>query len=383
MAYVESLLESHCCFLTHSQGHVKVKTDSLLQGMQSHGPDFANEYAAFVSAQIYALKKVVETEGLDCEFELRRSFDAWLDEAEAKTTKADFLSNLREGNAWTTPRDLVDGKFVEQITSLKGVKTAVSSPIASLWPYKLVTQLLAKLIENDVVNLQTNTPVTSVSQYHSSGLNIIQTRSRGTLKARKVIYATNGYTAGICSLYSEQIVPTKGTACHITPLNGPVAPHLSHTYNINYSPGRVDYLNPRPDSGIVVGGGNWTYNYDKSVWSGNWDDSTLFPQAKDHFNGLMQRHFHGWEKSGAEADQIWTGIMGYTGDGQPHIGEIPGREGSQYVIAGFNGGGNAMIFLCAKGLAKMVLKGIPFEKSGLPMFFKTTTERLRTPAGAK
>jgi hypothetical protein len=47
------------------------------------------------------------------------------------------------------------------------------------------------------------------------------------------------------------------------------------------------------------------------------------------------------------------------------------------VIAGFNGGGNAFILLSALGLAKMVLHGLLFEETGIPMVFKTTEERLK------
>lgn len=138
----------------------------------------------------------------------------------------------------------------------------------------------------------------------------------------------------------------------------------------------VDYLNPRPDGSIVVGGGKWIYGHDLSRWYNHWDDSTLLEETKPHFEGLMQRHFKGWEESGAEMDMMWTGIMAVTPDELPHIGEVPGSEGSQYILAGFNGGGNALIFLSAKGLARMIVEGIPYEKTGLPRLFKTTKERL-------
>ena len=36
----------------------------------------------------------------------------------------------------------------------------------------------------------------------------------------------------------------------------------------------------------------------------------------------------------------------------------------------------ALIFLTAKGVAKMIRDDIPYEESGIPSFFKTTEERL-------
>ena len=90
----------------------------------------------------------------------------------------------------------------------------------------------------------------------------------------------------------------------------------------------------------------------------------------------MQRHFKGWEHSNAQVDRIWTGIMGATPDSLPHVGEVIGRERQHYMLAGFNGGGNALIFTCARGVAEMVLRDTDFESTGLPMLFKTTKERL-------
>ncbi|KAK5113618.1 hypothetical protein LTR85_010847 [Meristemomyces frigidus] len=357
-------------------GHAKVKSTTLDRMAELHGADVAEEFAAFAHEQVYAVKHVVETEGIDCEFELRRSFDVFIDPQEAEEAKRRFKSSLKAGRNWTRYVDLVNEKHVEQVTSIKGAKVALSVPICSLWPYKLVTQLLARLVERSPINVQTNTPVTGVTE-DKSGCSVIHT-ARGSIKARKVVFATNGYTAGLLDQYKDKIIPTKGTAVHISPRPDPVSPHLSHTYNINYTPGpgRVDYLNPRPDGGIVVGGGNWTYAQNRRLWDGNWDDSTLLPSVRPHFATLMQRHFKGWEDSGAEVDRIWTGIQGYTADERPHVGEVPGKEGRQWIMAGFNGGGMSMIFSCAEGLAKMVADGLTFEKTALPMMFKTTSSRL-------
>ena len=255
---------------------------------------------------------------------------------------------------------------------MHNVKAAFSVPACSLWPYKFVSQLLARLIERQAVNLQIETTVQSVST-DTEGWNILQT-SRGTLRAKKLVFATNGYTSGILPEYEGIIVPYRGTASHIAP-KSPISPHLSHTYNIRYRADRVDYLNPRPDGGIVVGGAKWTFADDRKKWYNNWDDSTLLPEARPHFESLMQTHFKGWEGSGAHVDYLWTGIMGLTPDGLPHIGRVPGSK-NRYIMAGFNGGGMSLIFLSAKGLATMIREDESYEQSGLPKLFESTKARL-------
>lgn len=161
-------------------------------------------------------------------------------------------------------------------------------------------------------------------------------------------------------------------------MSGPVSPHLSATYNIKYaSEGRVDYLNPRPDGGIVLGGGKWTFAQDRHLWYNNWDDSELIQEVLPHFDGYMQRYFKGWEDSGASVDHLWTGIMAYTADEVPLVGELPGLDG-QYVVAGFNGGGMDRIFLSARGIAEMVVNGVSFKRTGVPAIYEATEQRLST-----
>lgn len=148
---------------------------------------------------------------------------------------------------------------------MREAKLAFSLPACSLWPYKFVTQLLSRLVDRGAVNLQTNTPVTEVRQERNGSGHSLLLTPRGQIKAKKVVFATNAYTSGICPQYTGIIVPTRITASHIAPSPEPVWPRLSHTYNIWYNSGRdrVDYLNPRPDGGIVVGGAKWTYASDR------------------------------------------------------------------------------------------------------------------------
>ena len=118
----------------------------------------------------------------------------------------------------------------------------------------------------------------------------------------------------------------------------------------------------------------------------------MIEPGKDHFDTYMQRFFHGWENTGARVDKIWSGVMGYSFDSNPHIGVLPKKDkpkskrwwwpfgttekDDQFVLAGFNGHGMPVIWLAAKGVAKMVTEGVEFEKTGMPRLFKSTRERI-------
>jgi hypothetical protein len=71
-------------------------------------------------------------------------------------------------------------------------------------------------------------------------------------------------------------------------------------------------------------------------------------------------------------------VMGYSTDTMPHVGAIPDRQ-DQFILAGFTGNGMPLAFLCARGVASMVLEGNSFESTGIPSVFQTTQERLDNP----
>ncbi|KAK7968914.1 hypothetical protein PG988_007987 [Apiospora saccharicola] len=370
-------------------GHVKLKTTSIMSIIKNHRVEVADQFAALVRAQIDALKAIVEKEQLDCEFELRRSYDVFLHADEARELEANWRECLQRGYAWTREHDFVGEAFAERVTSVKGAKAAFSGPACSLWPYKLVTQLLEKTMErNPRLNLQTETPVLSIEALDDGKAGTIIHTDRGSVRAKKVVFATNAYTAGLLPQYQGVINPYRGTASHLAPPKGadPVFPHLSHTYNIEYglqypATTTVDYLNPRPDSGIVVGGGRWLYQEPQELWQNNIDDSKLVEPVIEagYFEGYMQRVFRGWESSGTELDKVWTGIMASTKDGMPHIGKVPQRE-NQWVMAAFNGGGMTLVLLLGKAIADMVKDDTPFQEIDaiVPRLFQTTLERMET-----
>lgn len=68
-----------------------------------------------------------------------------------------------------------------------------------------------------------------------------------------------------------------------------------------------DYLIPRNDGSIIVGGAKQDFWKDRGNWYGVSDDASLIEPAKHYFDGLMQRRFLGWEDSEAYTDKVWTG----------------------------------------------------------------------------
>lgn len=254
--------------------------------------------------------------------------------------------------------------------------------------------MFATALANGGVNLQTNTPVTSVAEKPDGDGLWTATTARGTVRARQVIMATNAYTAALLPEYRDKIIPYRGICSRIVTPGPDLPPLLTNTYALRFNNWDYDYLIPRNDGSIVVGGARRTYLRHLEDWYGSVDDTGLIKRAEGYFDGYMQRNFRGWEDSGAYTDRVWTGsksdgsavftgclltvfpvVMGYSADRLPRLGPIPGRE-NMFIMGGFTGHGMPQIFLGAKGLSEMVLRGTPFAETGIPSLFEETRERL-------
>ncbi|KAJ5114145.1 hypothetical protein N7456_002679 [Penicillium angulare] len=356
-------------------GHLKLATWVARQTILNFGQEAAEEVVEHQLKQLSALHDVAAKENIDCELRVTRSFDIFFDESHASEMREFVTACKEKGVAWAEHIEWIEASISDQVTGMKDTKGALSVPAVSLWPYKLVTGLLARVLELGG-KLYTET---SVKKVEESAEYTTLTTSRGTIHAKKTIFATNAYTAALLPQFEGVITPFKGQNSHLAPVSSfqPTKP-LDYTYNLHFNRKYADYLNPRPDNGIILGGAKWTYEdtIDRNEWWNTTDDTTLINDAStEHFDSVMETHFQGWEQAKAYHDSVWTGIMGQTPDSFPHIGRVPGSQ-NQWLLAGFNGAGMLMIFTASRGIAKMVLNELDYKDTGMPRLFKSTFERL-------
>jgi glycine/D-amino acid oxidase-like deaminating enzyme len=110
-----------------------------------------------------------------------------------------------------------------------------------------VTSLLRILIRNYRLQLHTNTPVTSIiSPAGGTGHYTIHT-SRGIVKARHVINATNAWISHLYPEFEKKIIPTRGQVVQVDGKHLKLNP-------MGFNDGG-EYLVQRPDNSIIFGGG--------------------------------------------------------------------------------------------------------------------------------
>lgn len=363
---------------------------------------------------LQAVQSFVEKEKIECDLRVAHAIDVQLDDAHCAKLNAGLESLVANGSEASKLVEINTGEKAEavcllsseavvkrytynrQFSGVKGARGCFSYDAGRLWPYKLIMHLLKRAIASGA-NLQTYTPVLQVSDTPDKDGRWAVTTNRGSIRAKNVVYACNAYTSALAPEFQNHIIPVRGICSRIVVPNPPRKP-LDSSYTLRFNNWDYDYLIPRPDGSIVVGGARSMYLSEPGNWYNVTDDSRLVESAARYFDGYMQRHFHGWENTGAYTDRVWTGsmsllciplvlvryivltegiVMGYTTDFLPHIGPVPEKP-EQIVIAGFNGHGMPQIFLSALGVARMIVEGTEYGNTGLPRLFEATLERLQS-----
>lgn len=236
---------------------------------------------------------------------------------------------------------------------------AVQYEAGSIQPYKFVTGVLDLALKKGL-NLQTETPAVRVLKIEdTTGEYLVQTL-RGEIRAQKVILASNGYTAQLCPELQGVIVPLRGHMTAQRPGSNLPKDGLSRTYSFIYDDG-YEYMIPRPQGSkfagdIMIGGGTTKAPEEGLREFGETDDTTTVPVVRKYLEECTKDYFgSNWGKDHPEGRirRVWTGIMGYSADGFPLVGQVPGKNGL-YISASFQGSGMVLCFLAARALVSMV-----------------------------
>lgn len=242
------------------------------------------------------------------------------------------------------------------------VGATLTQGAASLWPYKLVTFILTKLVKEGRINLQTTTPVTTIES-EPSGRHTLHT-PRGSISSSTVILATNGYTSALLPHFADLIVPVRGEMSALFP--PPSSTIIPNSYGMVGALGQPenadDYLVQRPYSGVpnpaghlMFGGGRGAGNLPTVGVS---DDTIIDEGSAQYLRASLLKILElDGDTEGLKALKAaaqWTGIMGYSRDDHPWVGQVPDRSGL-WLSGGYTGHGMPNGTLCGKAVVDMVL----------------------------
>ncbi|KAJ4152971.1 hypothetical protein LMH87_009486 [Akanthomyces muscarius] len=250
------------------------------------------------------------------------------------------------------------------------VAGAITYKAGAMWPFRFVTSLWKDLVVqfSDRLTLMARTPVVAVktsTDGMASHPYMVET-SRGTIKARHVLHATNGYAGHLLPELRPCLTGLRGHMSAQKPGDAFPATDGNRSWSIVHLPG-LDYVTQLPNNadgsqGDVMMGGGFARGADEGLDNiAVWDDSSKDTLTMVHINGILPSIFEPNWGTGGGLKKAWSGIMGFTGDMRPFVGPIPDArskkhkssklqvDAGQWIAAGFNG--NGMIWSWLSGAA--------------------------------
>lgn len=266
------------------------------------------------------------------------------------------------------------------------------------WPYKLVTNLLQRLLERypDHFSVETQTPVTSITLSSDSDASYpyVLTTPRGTVRAAKVFHCVNAFTGHLLPKLRGALFP-----CRLTMSTQKPGPQWGNRANSWLFHTKQDF---DPQTTLVEQGLYWMQQNAETgdLFVGgdrqrlddflSADDSVISADSAGNLTSLLPKRIFnkGWTNpltnealsAGTSLHRIWSGIIGMTADQLPIVGSVPTSfsdrniEGGEWVAAGFNGYGMCQAWLSGEAIARMAL-GEP-KPEWLPDVYLSSEKRL-------
>lgn len=162
---------------------------------------------------------------------------------------------------------------------------------------------------------------------------------KSKVEATIVVMASNGYSPLLHPFFVDKIFPTRGQIL----CTEAVAPFMEGPCYANFV---LDYFRQLPTGEVIIGGFR---QLQKDAGKGYSDDvSEVIQNALSEF---LREHLP--RLNSARVTHRWTGIMGFSADGQPLVGSLP-NDPSVFFCGGFTGHGMGLAFHAGKVLADCV-----------------------------
>ena len=186
-------------------------------------------------------------------------------------------------------------------------------------PVKLVQALL----QCSTTTVYAEQPVRRLEVLSEGGVKI--TATNYVVMAKKAIMATNAYMPLLEPSFLDRIIPRRGQMFATAPLKKKLLDKICYA---NYG---WEYFRQLPDRRLVLGGCRQFF-LDQEMGYGD----LVTRNIQGELERYMKDHFP--ELAGVHIDHRWSGVMAFTADGLPLVGELPHLPGVFFVV-GCNGHG--------------------------------------------
>jgi glycine/D-amino acid oxidase-like deaminating enzyme len=328
-------------------GHIKVMSYNVwFDRKRRFGIEEAIRWTEFEHAHLAEIVACVRDNEVDCDLEVQEGVDAYFD-TETFRRAVHAIQDMK-AHAPELASQYVIYSASEAAVRFQCADScigAIGIPSAAVWPYKLVTFLIEKMMQEEGLSVQTNTKALSVIDVDGAKYGTVVT-DRGSIHATHIIHATNGWIGHLNPELRPFISPVRGNVVRHTPL--PSTLRLGNTFWMRYTEKDYDYLIQRPAGDFIIGRANLGRK-------ATGDDSSVDFHAQAHLRGILPQLLN-VEGYSTKVTHAWGGILGFTQDGNPFVGRFPAfGKSHQWVCGGYHGIGMIKAFKTGQMLAMLVL----------------------------
>jgi glycine/D-amino acid oxidase-like deaminating enzyme len=304
--------------------------------VEKHGAKEAAEIWKFSEENLRLLKEeIICEEGDDLLFSQKGSFSL----ASTENEFAELKSSSELMKNYSIDVEELDEKAIQaRLCSLGFVGGIKYCDDASIHPLRLLRQIRKKL--DGKVSFYENHEVYNIET--KSGTKIVRSK-KAVFEAPIVLMATNGYSSLLDPFFKDKIFPTRGQIL----ATSPVPQFMEAPCYANFV---LDYFRQLPTGEVIIGGFR---QLQKDAEIGYSDQTTdIIQNALEDF---LQKHIPKVRES--KITHRWSGIMGFSIDGQPMVGALP-TDSQLFFIGGFTAHGLGLAFHCGKILADSLFERV-------------------------
>ncbi|KAF2480846.1 FAD dependent oxidoreductase [Neohortaea acidophila] len=318
---------------------------------EAFGEEEALKFEALEEGNVRDIAAFVREHEVECDFRAVETADlaateaVWEEAMEVVRFREDVRRRRPDAGDLSSERKFWVGEEARERFGIEALVGAITYPGHTQNPYRLVCRMLELSLDMGL-NLQTNTLVTDVSPSTTpDGARQWNVRTeRGTAQGRQVVLATNAYTNALHRSLGATgfLTPSRSQVTALRPgSNATGNPALRGSAGIDDFEAGGYFFAREPglqgEGDIIWGGGR---PVSKTREMGITDDSTVHAGIAEYLHHAPG-HLFGEKAWGTEGEVLrdWTGIVCYTPDTFPLVGEAPGEEGLWMSVA-MNGHGS-------------------------------------------
>lgn len=309
----------------------------ILRGIFAYYNQAVKTYGRETAKQVLAFNEQTLAHIKDFAAEYGNHFDYGQCGSYLLACSLDELSDLDE-SAQLMKEDGFDCEYIKEDPIDRDFYGAIHNPgDAAVNPAHLVKSLLnasqAAILEGE-----------QVYDMQSTANGVTLRTQNYVLHAGKVLLCTNAYTPLIERWFIDKLKPVRGQIMVTRPINKKVVDKLCYA---NYG---YEYFRMLPDGRFLLGGCREPFKNDET---GTYADMITQPVQKALQNYMRDRFP---DIAGTPIDHRWSGLMAFTADGLPLVGELPPLP-NVYFAVGCNAHGMGYSFSLSKLLVEVALDG--------------------------